>query len=105
MRLCDVHCHFFSARFLELLTKGLTEFPESDRATAVSHRLGWDDPGTSEELADRWVAELDRHGVARAALIASIPGDEESVAAAVGILRGLSGSSCSTRRREPSPAA
>jgi predicted TIM-barrel fold metal-dependent hydrolase len=83
MRLCDVHCHFFSARFLELLTKGLTDLPEPGRATAVSHRLGWDDPGTADELADRWVAELDRHGVARAALIASIPGDEESVAVAV----------------------
>ena len=39
--------------------------------------------GRPDALADRWVAELDRHGVARAALIASIPGDEESVAAAV----------------------
>ena len=44
--------------------------------------LGWDAPGTPDALADRWVAELDRHQVARAALIASVPGDEESVAAA-----------------------
>jgi predicted TIM-barrel fold metal-dependent hydrolase len=36
-----------------------------------------------DALADRWIAELDRHGVARAALIASLPGDEMSVAAAV----------------------
>jgi predicted TIM-barrel fold metal-dependent hydrolase len=83
MRLCDVHCHFFSTRFLDLLTRGLPELPDSDRVPAVSHRLGWDDPGTPEELADRWAAELDRHNVARAALIASIPNDEESVAAAV----------------------
>ena len=53
------------------------------RAPAVSHQLGWEDPGAVEQLADRWAAELDRHGVARAALIASIPGDEESVADAV----------------------
>ena len=45
--------------------------------------LGWQAPGTSEALADRWVAELDRQHVDRAALIASIPGDEESVATAV----------------------
>ena len=83
MRLCDAHCHFFSTRFLELLTGGLPDLPDTDRALAVSHRLGWDDPGSAEELADRWAAELDRHGVARAAIIASIPGDEESVAAAV----------------------
>lgn len=81
--LCDVHCHFFSSRFLELLSEGLPDFPAAARSTAVSHRLGWTEPGTAEELADRWVAELDRHGVARAALIASIPGDEASVAAAV----------------------
>ena len=76
LRICDAHCHFFSARFLELLT-------QSSPAAAVSSQLGWDPPGTAEELADRWVAELDRHGVARASLIASIPGDEQSVAAAV----------------------
>src|ERR1700692_1881383 len=29
-------------------------------------KLGWDAPGTAEALADRWVAELDRAGVARA---------------------------------------
>jgi len=57
--------------------------PDANRATAVSHRLGWEDPGGAAELADRWVAELDRHGVARAAIIASMPGDEDSVATAV----------------------
>ena len=74
--ICDAHCHFFSARFLELLT-------QSGQAAAVSSQLGWDPPGTAEELADRWIAELDRHAVSRAGLIASIPGDEPSVAAAV----------------------
>ena len=83
MMLCDIHCHFFSARFLEVLTTGLPGLPDSGRAAAVSHRLGWENPGGDEELADRWVAELDRHGVARAAIIASVPGDEASVATAV----------------------
>jgi predicted TIM-barrel fold metal-dependent hydrolase len=81
--LCDAHCHFFSSRFLELLTKDLPGLPVDGRAAAVSTRLGWDDPGSADALADRWVSELDRNGVTRAALIASIPGDEESVAAAV----------------------
>ena len=83
MQLCDVHCHFFSSRFLEVLSQGIPDLPETGRAAAVSHRVGWNDPGTVEELADRWVAELDRHGVSRVALIASVPGDEASVAAAV----------------------
>jgi predicted TIM-barrel fold metal-dependent hydrolase len=73
----DSHCHFFSSRFLELLA------PEAGGADAVAARLSWDAPGTPTELGDRWVAELDRHGVARAALIASIPGDAVSVAEAV----------------------
>jgi hypothetical protein len=84
MRLCDVHCHFFSSRFLELLSQGIRDLPATNRATEVSHRLGWNDPGSADELSDRWVAELDRHKVSRAALIASIPGDEESVATAIG---------------------
>ena len=79
----DVHCHFFSSRFLELLTKDLAGLPDSGRATAVASRLTWDDPGPPESLADRWVSELDRHQVRRAAIIASIPGDEGSVGAAV----------------------
>jgi len=83
VHLCDAHCHFFSARFLEILTKDVPGLPTDDRAGAVAARLGWDAPGSPETLADRWVAELDRHGVSRCALIASIPGDEASVAIAV----------------------
>jgi uncharacterized protein len=77
IRICDAHCHFFSAKFFALLTQN------QSTATEVTTKLGWDDPGAPEQLADRWVAELDRHGVARAALIASIPGDDDSVAVAV----------------------
>src|SRR3982751_5484350 len=73
----DVHCHFFSSRFLELLA------PTAGTADDIAARLEWDAPGTATELGDRWVAELDRHGVSRAALIASIPGDAASVAEAV----------------------
>ena len=79
----DAHCHFFSSRFLELLTQGMPEFPAEDRAAAVARRLQWTPPGTAQELAEHWVSELDRQGVSRAALIASLPNDEESVAAAV----------------------
>ena len=68
----DAHCHFFSTPFFASLG--------GDLAIA---KLGWDAPGTSDALADRWVAELDTHQVSRAALIASVPGDAASVAAAV----------------------
>jgi hypothetical protein len=36
-----------------------------------------------QQLAGAWVEELDRHGISRAVLIASIPGDQDSVIAAV----------------------
>ena len=75
-KLNDAHCHFFSSNFLQLLTQG-------QAAGEVAGRLGWDPPGSAEDLADRWVQELDRQGVSRAAIIASIPGDDGSVAAAV----------------------
>ena len=52
-------------------------------AAALCARLGWDDPGSPEALADRWVAEMDRYGVGRSMLMASLPGDEGSVATAV----------------------
>ena len=79
----DAHCHFFSSGFLEILTRGMTDLPDEGRAAAVASRLGWTDPGSPEHLSDRWVEELDRNRVNRAAIIASIPGDESSVAAAV----------------------
>jgi predicted TIM-barrel fold metal-dependent hydrolase len=68
----DAHCHFFSTGFFAALG--------GDAALA---RLGWDPPGTADELGDRWAAALDVARVSRAALIASVPGDAASVGAAV----------------------
>ena len=79
----DAHCHFFSAGFFETLARDPAAPPAADPAVELPARLGWDAPGSPAALADRWVDELDRHGVARAALMASVPGDEASVAAAV----------------------
>ena len=80
----DGHCHFFSSRFFELLAAQLPGGANGSlTAAALCARLGWDDPGSPEALADRWVAEMDRYGVGRSMLIASLPGDEGSVAAAV----------------------
>jgi len=82
-RVCDSHCHFFSSRFLEILTKDRRDLPSDDRSLSVAKLLEWEPPGSAEELANRWVTELDRHGVSRSVLIASILGDEESVALAI----------------------
>lgn len=80
----DVHCHFFSPRFFETLAR---DDPQgrfaADPAALMCAALGWEAPGSVEALAARWVAELDRQHVGRAALIASVPGDEGSVEQAV----------------------
>lgn len=83
MTLNDVHCHFFSACFFETLGREKYGGQALVTADQVAGDLGWDAPGTPQALADRWIGELDRYRVSRAALIASVPGDEESVAAAV----------------------
>jgi len=71
--ICDAHVHFFSPGFFAGL--GATR-----EALAG---IGWDAAVSAAALADRWVAELDRHRVSQAALIASLPGDADSVAAAI----------------------
>lgn len=76
----DVHCHFFSPGFFETLGR---QRGTGETAADLCRQLEWEEPGSPETLADRWIRELDAHGVGRAALIASVPGDEASVAAAV----------------------
>jgi predicted TIM-barrel fold metal-dependent hydrolase len=78
LEVSDAHVHFFSHGFLEGLGSQCGK-----SAREVAEAAGWEFPGTTEELAHRWAAELDRSGVARCALIASIPGDAASVTAAV----------------------
>jgi predicted TIM-barrel fold metal-dependent hydrolase len=80
LRVADAHVHFFSHRFYSLLA---TQKKLRD-AAALGPLLEWEIPSSDPiALATRWVTELDRHGVSRAALIASIPEDEASVEAAV----------------------
>lgn len=76
----DAHCHFFSDRFLAALS---SQRGRSQSVDEICRELEWDVPGSVEQLTDRWVRELDACGVSRATLIASAPGDEESVAVAV----------------------
>ena len=80
--ICDAHVHFFSLAFFDRLGAQMG-LPPDGRVAAVVARAGWQQPESIEALADRWIAELDAHGVARVALIASVPGDEMSVISAV----------------------
>ncbi len=76
--ICDAHVHFFSPVFFGALAR------QRQVATvdAIRH-LGWDDPLSPESLADRWDTEFETQGVGRAAIIGSVPGDEESISAAL----------------------
>ncbi|HEY8459356.1 MAG TPA: amidohydrolase family protein, partial [Blastocatellia bacterium] len=60
------------------------QFGQGPRAIERAGDLtGWTmPPPDPAELAAIWASEFDRHGVSHALMIASVPGDEESVAAA-----------------------
>ena len=87
--IADAHAHLFSRNFFRILAsqkkdlharqpgKAAHEAPDE----AIVKQLGWElPPDDNAELAKRWVAELDRHGVERICLMASLPGDESSAA-------------------------
>jgi uncharacterized protein len=71
----DTHVHFFSPGFFA----GLGASREAITG------LGWEFPDSVDALSERWVAELDKHGIGKAALMASLPGDADSVAKAVAL--------------------
>ena len=76
----DAHIHFFSRPFYS----GLARQKKAESAESLSNLLNWDIPVEDPAaLAGKWIDELDGNGVNRAVLIASAPGDEASVAAAV----------------------
>jgi hypothetical protein len=77
----DAHVHFFSYNFYTLLAR---QKGQPETAETVCASVGFPvPPQDPRELAAMWVRELDTHSVERACLIASLPGDESSVAAAV----------------------
>ena len=76
----DSHCHFFSSQFFSTLSR---QRGRGETAEQLCRELQWDDPGTPDALAGRWIKEMDAQNVGRVALIASVPGDEASVGTAV----------------------
>ena len=81
----DAHAHLFSRNFFRILASQKKDLPaaqpEEAPDEAIVKQLGWElPPDDNAELAARWVAELDRHGVERICLMASLPGDESSAA-------------------------
>jgi uncharacterized protein len=81
----DAHCHFFSHKFFQtLIGQSPTLGKEPHPISRVAELTGWNmPPPDPAELGAVWSGELDKQNVSAAMLIASVPGDEESVAAAV----------------------
>ena len=83
MTLHDAHCHFLSSRFYDALGREKYGLDGESHGARAVEALGWEAPGTADALAERWIGELDKSRVSRVGLIGSVPGDEESIAAAV----------------------
>src|SRR5574341_599092 len=84
MRVMDAHAHFFSCPFFMQFVDALRqELPGDDPYGGLARRLGWELPTPDHvALGGRWVQEMDKNGLERMVLIASMPGDEESIRAA-----------------------
>ena len=82
--IADAHLHFFSYRYFRMLTAQRGMSATAENVVSTVDILGWDLPEEDPRaFARRWTEEMDRHGVKQAALLASLPGDEDSVAQAV----------------------
>ncbi len=76
----DAHIHFLSANFFSLLA---AQKPGLE-AASLPAQLGWTTPDPDAAAFGRtWAEELDRHQVDSAVLMASLPGDDTSVASAL----------------------
>ncbi len=85
LHVSDAHVHFFSHRFFSLLAAQKPGLSLESMGPALGWRMPSPEP---ESLARLWAEELDRNGVDRSVLIASLPGDEDSVAAAISAVPG-----------------
>jgi len=87
MEVVDAHLHFISHNYLRLLTQQRQSYQDVDvfiSEQANRHHFE-PPPHDPARLADRWVIELDNHGISRAALVAMLPSDDVSVSSALRI--------------------
>ncbi len=81
----DAHTHFFSHRFFTTLVAQSPSLSQAvDPMARAAELTGWlMPPSEPAEFAATWNDELDRHQIAAALMMASVPHDEDSMAAAV----------------------
>lgn len=86
MRIVDAHTHFFSRRFFQLLAEEAARAKGGDLDALIleaTRKAGIELPEESPSRhAQRWLSELDRHGIDRAVAFASLPGEAAAVSEA-----------------------
>ena len=83
MQIQDAHTHFFGRPFFDGLAALSPRKDEPGLVDAVAAKAGLQLPDADPARhAARWIAEMDKHGVARMVSFASLPGEAEAVAAA-----------------------
>lgn len=87
MEVVDAHIHFISHNYLRLLTQQRQSYHDVDVFISEQAKRHHFEPPPQDpvRLADKWVIEMDRHGVSRAAVVSMMPGDEVSVSSALRI--------------------
>jgi len=90
MRIEDAHTHFFSRPFFNAMAAMSPRKDEGPRLVEeVAAKAGLQLPHESVEgHRDRWLAEMDKAGVARMVTFASLPPEAEAVSAAARASRG-----------------
>ncbi len=85
LEILDAHTHFFSRKFFDTLINQSPQLSrEADPIKRAAEMTGWAiPPNDPAAFASVWKGELDKQGVTAAMMMASVPGDEESIAAAV----------------------
>lgn len=83
MQIQDAHTHFFGRPFFDGLAALSPRKDEAGLVEAVAAKAGLQLPDADPaKHAARWIAEMDKHGVARMVSFASLPVEAEAVAAA-----------------------
>lgn len=90
MTIVDFHTHFFSAAYFKTLAAQSPQEGSADEKLArVAARAGFEVPGDSVAAhAARWIAEMDRHGVAHLCAFASVPEETPLVCEAAALSNG-----------------
>lgn len=81
----DAHVHFFSFNFFKTLIRMKRgEKTLSEEFTELREKYGIETPPVSPvQLARRWIEEMDKYGISKLVLFASVPEDVLSVSTAI----------------------